>query len=163
LVWGYLKTPVPEGSAQARRGQPATRIAPRPTKYAGKNAHIGFHGAYNVRTGQQTPLGLALQGALIGHLDYSYEAILWIVSPRALDMNWLTPEIAEKLGIYLQYDKTFPPGPPRLYDYSPPAPKPEPRTAAKFNWRVIENLNLRVSPDGTTCALQAQPAARACP
>ena len=119
------------------------------TKYAGKNAHIGFHGAYNARTGQQIPLGLALQGALLGHLDYSYDAILWIVSPRALDMNWLTPEIAEKLGIYFQYDKIFPPGPPPppLYDYSPPAPKPEPRTAAKFHWRVVENLNLRVSPD----------------
>ena len=32
---------------------------------------------------------------------------------------------------------------PRL---SPPAPKPEPQTAAKLHWRVIENLNLRVSP-----------------
>ena len=43
-------------------------------KYAGRNAHIGFHGAYNARSGQQVPLALAMQGALLGHLDYSYEA-----------------------------------------------------------------------------------------
>jgi hypothetical protein len=64
-----------------------------------------------------------------------------------VDMNWLTPEIADKLGIYFEYDKTFPPKPPH-YDYSPPTPEPEPpATAAKFHWRVIQNLNLRVSPD----------------
>jgi len=56
-------------------------------KYAGRNAHIGFHGAYNARTGQQVPIGLALQGALLARLDYSYEAILWMVMPHALDMN----------------------------------------------------------------------------
>ena len=118
-------------------------------KYAGRNAHIGFHGAYNARTGQQLPLALAMQGALLARLDYSYEAILWMVMPPALDMNWLTPEIADKLGIYFEYDKTFPPGPPKpnYYDYSPPTPEPEPPAAAEFHWRVIENLNLRVLPD----------------
>ena len=69
----------------------------RRARYAGRNAHIGFHGAYNARTGQQVPIALAMQGALLGRLDYSYEAIFWMVMPPALDMNWLTPEIADKL------------------------------------------------------------------
>jgi hypothetical protein len=126
-------------------------------KYAGRRAHIGFHGAYNGRTGQQMPIALAMQGALLGRLDYSYGAIYWMVSPQALDMNWLTPEIADKLGIYFEYDKTFPPGPPRaLYAYAPPAPKPEPQPAAKFHWRVIENLNLRVSPDPRSANVLSQ-------
>ncbi len=142
--WSGLHTWVPDDKICAS-GCSMIWIAGR-RKYAGRNAHIGFHGAYNARTGQQSPIALAMQGALLGRLEYSNQAILWMVMPAALDMNWLTPEIADKMGISFQYDKTFPPGPPKAkyYDYSPPSPEPE---APKFRWRVIQNLNLGVSPD----------------
>lgn len=64
------------------------------SKGAGKFTHIGFHAAYSANTGQHSPTAMALTGTLLGYLNYSYDAVIWMTSAKSLSMNWLTPEIA---------------------------------------------------------------------
>jgi hypothetical protein len=89
-------------------------------RIAGKNAHIGFHGAYTAATGQQIPIAMAVTGALLGYLGLGLDAVIWLTSAESLNMHWLTPEIADKYGILLSYYESEPPGPPKLYAYVPP-------------------------------------------
>lgn len=120
-------------------------IAGTADRIAGKNAHIGFHGAYTANTGQQIPIAMAITGALLGYLGLNYDAVIWLTSAELLNMHWLTPEIANKYGIFLSYDKSAPPSPPpSLYAYVPPPGSTAQTSSVKY--RVIMNFKLRTGP-----------------
>ena len=77
-------------------------------RIAGKNACIGFHGMYDPASGQPIADGNAIAGAHLGLSGLSLDAVFWMLTPRQLDVHWLTDETAEKYGIYWTHDKDDP-------------------------------------------------------
>jgi hypothetical protein len=64
-------------------------------------ARIGFHAAYSIENGVpiETGAGNALVGAYLSRLGLSDEAILYIEQAHPNEINWLTKEDAEEVGI----------------------------------------------------------------
>ena len=77
-------------------------------RIAGKNSCIGFHGTFDPASGQASALGNAIAGAHLGLIGLSLDAVFWMLTPRQLDVHWLTDETAEKYGVYWEHDKDDP-------------------------------------------------------
>ena len=52
-------------------------------------ARIGFHAAYNSKTGQDTGLGNALVGAYLRRIGLPYSAVIYISQAAPNSMSWL--------------------------------------------------------------------------
>jgi hypothetical protein len=69
-------------------------------RYVGaQNTAIGFHGAYDVNTGQPGSTNVLI-AAYLGHVGLSYSAIDWILGAPPLAIRWLTPETSKQYAIY---------------------------------------------------------------
>jgi len=62
-------------------------------------AHIGFHSAYNMDTGQASGMMNAIVGAYLSIIGLDYEAIIYITKSDPDSSTWLTFEDAKKIGI----------------------------------------------------------------
>ena len=98
----------------------------------------------------------ALFGAYLGHLNFSYDAIIWMLSARQLAMHKLTQETAKKYNIFSpdlenlgsgtpeQQQQQPPPTPPRQPEAQPPQQEP------KRPFQVVNaddgHLNIRKGP-----------------
>lgn len=106
-------------------------------------ARVGFHAPYVLEGDEPRPdsFGSAAVGAYLNELGLSIHAIEFITSPQPEDMGWLTPEVAERVGIDL-----------RLLDSSEVAALPTDRAPSKVDtFRVVnvatdDVLNLRSGP-----------------
>ena len=152
-----MATLVPSGKICASACALIWLAAPPGHRYIGKGAYIGFHGAYDQSTGQPDALMNALFGAYLGHLNFSYDAIIWMLSARQLAMHKLTQETAKKYNIFSpdlenlssgttepQPQHQPPPTPPRH-----PEPQP-PQQETKRPFQVVNaddgHLNIRKGP-----------------
>jgi hypothetical protein len=68
-------------------------------RYAGRSAHIGFHGIYNFDTKQPGAVGNAWVGAYLYKLGFSFRTIAELVKAPPTGMAWLTAEKAKEYGI----------------------------------------------------------------
>jgi hypothetical protein len=119
-------------------------------RLAGANAHVGFHGIYDAATGLQPVLPNVILATYLGYLGYSYEAVLWMLSPRPLGAHWLTAETAKQYGIFFQAldpprTVALPPGP-ESQQQRPVNPQVQPSSPA-VSLRVVQDLHLRQQPD----------------
>ena len=140
-------------------------------RYVGAdNAAIGFHGAYDINTGQPGSTNVLI-ATYLGYLGFSYSAVDWILGAPPLAIRWLTPETSKQYSIYYseltpkrsvpfvdeQVVITHPPTEPTPQQ-SPPAPprSPQPPQSAqgpKRPFHVVDAsegfLSIRNGP-GTT-------------
>jgi hypothetical protein len=67
----------------------------------GKDAMVGFHAAYRIEDGKPAESGVAnaVMGSYLGQLGLPDRAIIYLTSSAPTSMNWLTPRIADSLGI----------------------------------------------------------------
>jgi hypothetical protein len=91
-----------------------------------------------------------LLATYLGYLGFSYEAVLWMLSPRPLGAHWLTAETAKQYGIFSQTldpprTVALPPNP-ESRQQEPVNPKAEPSRPA-VSVSVVQDLHLRQQPD----------------
>jgi hypothetical protein len=70
-------------------------------RIAGTTSRIGFHGVYESDTGDSSSAGNAVEGAYLGKLGLSEQAIFYITSSGAKEMQWFNGTDAAELGIDL--------------------------------------------------------------
>ena len=63
------------------------------------DSHIGFHSAYNVKTGEVSGGSNALVGAYLSKLGYNTRAIYYMTYENPRSMEWLSKDKAFELGI----------------------------------------------------------------
>jgi hypothetical protein len=161
IIWrAGMATLVPAGKTCASTCALIWLAAPPARRHIGKGAYIGFHGAYDTSTGQPGALMNALWGAYLGHLNFSYDAVIWMLSARPLAMHKLTQETAKEYNIYSPDLENLSTGTAELQQPSPPAPAPQtatrlpeaqpPDQVAKRPFRVVNaeegHLNIRNGP-----------------
>ena len=61
-------------------------------------AMVGFHGAYDAYTGQESSIVNAVVGAYLEQLGISHKAIAYITHAGPQQMRWLTPQQAAAIG-----------------------------------------------------------------
>jgi hypothetical protein len=66
-------------------------------------AKIGFHAAYDTRTGIEKGQGNAVVGAYLNSLGFGLEAILYATQAGPQGMTWLSQDDADRLGITYQW------------------------------------------------------------
>lgn len=76
----------------------------------GRHALIGFHAAYNPKTGRESGMANALVGAYLNELGLPPAAIMYVTVAEPDSMLWLNPDEARKVGIQVA---TLNPEPPR--------------------------------------------------
>jgi hypothetical protein len=104
-------------------------------RFVGTGARIGFHGIYDAQTGQQPAIPNALIATYLGYLGISYEAVLWMLSPRQLAIHLLTAESAKQFGISWQRldpPRTVPLPSSRPSRVAPQNPSPQPSTSSSL-------------------------------
>lgn len=69
------------------------------SRFMSARSIVGFHAAYNPDDGSVNAPANALVGAYAASLGLSRPAILFITSAQPKDMKWLSPEMANGLGI----------------------------------------------------------------
>jgi hypothetical protein len=71
------------------------------SKYMGRNAKLGFHAAYLETDGskKESGLGNAIVGSYLNSMGISDKAIIFATQAGPNSISWLTPEIADGLGI----------------------------------------------------------------
>lgn len=105
------------------------------TRLMGKTGRIGFHSVYRLENGVPVEAGSgnAVFGAYLSQLGLSEKAIRYLTSAEPRSMSWLTPALAEVLGISMAvYDPASPPivsrtMPPSADRNGGPAPTPNAR------------------------------------
>ena len=65
----------------------------------GANTHIGFHAAYNPRSGQEAGVANALVGAYLSQLGLPDKAVIYATQAPPNSMTWLTLPEARQVGI----------------------------------------------------------------
>jgi hypothetical protein len=65
----------------------------------GANTHIGFHAAYNPRSGQEVGVANALVGAYLGQIGLPDKAVIYATRAPPKSMAWLTMSEARQVGI----------------------------------------------------------------
>jgi hypothetical protein len=63
------------------------------------DSHIGFHSAYNIKTGEASGGSNALMGAYLSKLGYNNSAIYYMTCENPKSMGWLSKDKAFELGI----------------------------------------------------------------
>jgi hypothetical protein len=86
----------------------------------GGKAHIGFHGVFDAASGQQLVMPNVILATYLGYLNFNYEAVLWMLSPRPLAAHWLTAETTRQYGIFFEVLD-----PPRTVPLPPGAESPQ--------------------------------------
>ena len=75
----------------------------------GSNTRIGFHAAYNPRSGEETGVGNALVGAYLSQLGLPDKAVIYVTQAPPKSMTWLTMSEAREVGIVVAMSTiTFP-------------------------------------------------------
>jgi hypothetical protein len=69
------------------------------TRLMSAEARVGFHAAYNSKTGQETGVGNALVGAYLTKIGLPYSAVIYITQAAPNSMTWLSITDAKKQGI----------------------------------------------------------------
>ena len=115
----------------------------------GENTAVGFHGAYSKDTGQPGPMNVKI-AVYLGYLDFSYDAVDWVLGAPPLAIRWLTPETSKQYGIdYSELgpkrsmpfvDETAPPPqvPTTPQAHSAPPQLPPATQAPKRPFRVVD-------------------------
>ena len=114
-------------------------------RYMSDKGRVGFHAAYNQKSGLETGVGNAIVGAYLNRIGLSYAAVIYITTAPPSSMTWVTIEEAKKNGI----DVTLlNPGRPAV-----PAPEPPARRIDKVvsdfvvsfyeNWSASNDKALR--------------------
>lgn len=104
------------------------------TRFVGKSGRVGFHSVYRYENGARVEVGSgnAVFGAYLSQLGLSEKAIRYLASAEPRSMNWLTPELADVLGITMAiYEPESPsivsrPSPPPADHSVSPAQAPTP-------------------------------------
>jgi hypothetical protein len=65
----------------------------------GSNTRIGFHAAYDPRSGAETGVGNALVGAYLSQIGLPDKAIVYVTQAPPKSMTWLTMSEARQVGI----------------------------------------------------------------
>ena len=68
----------------------------------GTKAHIGFHGVYDAATGQQLVVPNVILATYLGYLNFTYDAVLWMLTPRPLATHWLTAKLRANMAFSLK-------------------------------------------------------------
>jgi hypothetical protein len=68
-------------------------------RYVWNTARIGFHGAFDPKSLQQSGPVNALVGAYLNKLGLSYEAVVYMTAASPTNMTWLHSDDAKRLGI----------------------------------------------------------------
>ncbi len=82
------------------------------TRLVGERGRIGFHSVYRYENGVPVEVGSgnAVFGAYLSQLGLSEKAIRYLASTEPRSMAWLTPELADVLGISMAvFDPASPP------------------------------------------------------
>ena len=113
----------------------------------GSKAHIGFHGVFDAASGQQLVMPNVILATYLGYLNFNYEAVLWMLSPRPLAAHWLTAETTSQYGIFFEMLD-----PPRTVPLPPGAESPQQQPAerqpsASVSVWVVQDLHLRQQAD----------------
>jgi hypothetical protein len=101
-------------------------------RYVEGGAKIGFHAAYIMSQGQakESGSGNALLGSYLSRIALSDAAIVYFTSAAPQEMNWLTSQTAQKLGLnvqdYAAIRRNPAVAPTSEPSYSNPAPVPSP-------------------------------------
>jgi hypothetical protein len=99
-------------------------------RFAEPEAKIGFHAAYVVNQGvaKETGVGNALLGSYLSRIALSDAAIVYFTSAAPQEMNWLTGQTANRLGLNLQNYSSVrktpsaPPSTPTTFPKTPAVP-----------------------------------------
>jgi hypothetical protein len=113
-------------------------------RFLAPSSKLGFHAAFNSRTGQETGEGNAILGAYLSQLGLSYAAIAYVTKAGPADATWLSAADANELGI--EYQVIDAPNPELSHEFGrtglapsntaavpsalPPATAPSPRARA---------------------------------
>ncbi len=65
----------------------------------GTNTRIGFHAAYDPRSGEETGVGNALVGAYLSQIGLPDKAVVYVTQAPPKSMTWLTMSEARQVGI----------------------------------------------------------------
>jgi hypothetical protein len=68
-------------------------------RFMAASGQIGFHAAYDSRSGQETGVGNAIVGAYLTKIGLPYEAVIYITQAAPQNMTWLSVSEAIKRGI----------------------------------------------------------------
>jgi hypothetical protein len=68
-------------------------------RYMAARARIGFHAAYNAKSGQETGVGNAVVGAYLTRIGLPYSAVIYITQSSPNSMTWLNVADAKRQGI----------------------------------------------------------------
>jgi hypothetical protein len=68
-------------------------------RFMSDKGRVGFHPAYNGKSGQETGVGNAIVGAYLNKIGLSYAAVIYITTAPPTSMTWVTIEEAKKNGI----------------------------------------------------------------
>jgi hypothetical protein len=127
-------------------------LAGRP-RTVGDGPRIGFHAVYDRTTRQETGAGNAVVGAYLRDLGLGYKAIVSMTHKGPTSVEWLTPDVANELGVtwaLLQPPRAIP---------IPPKPKLQPRQQPPPQvieaWSKVKSQQLPIS---TAPASANQPA-----
>jgi hypothetical protein len=119
----------------------------------GAGAQVGFHGAYAPASGQQLAVPNALVGTYLGYLGFSYDAVIWMISPPPGAMHWVSTETSKQYGISFQTldsPRALPPTNVQAQQQVGSQSSPQPYTPAPAvgpSLLVAMDLHLRVQPD----------------
>ncbi|MDO9525969.1 MAG: hypothetical protein Q7J57_10625, partial [Gemmobacter sp.] len=113
------------------------------------SARVGFHAAYFVDTSGnsvETGSGNALVGAYLNQLGLSDKAVYYITQAAPAEMQWLSADDADALGIHVKLlapanapPSSQPPAPARVAAPAPQAPRPA--APAQALWMVKRNVS----------------------
>jgi len=70
-------------------------------RFMSPRAKIGFHAAYDDRSGTETGVGNALVGAYLNKIGLSYSAVIFATQAAPKSMTWLTPSEGAQRGIFV--------------------------------------------------------------
>jgi hypothetical protein len=108
----------------------------------GDTPQIGFHAAYDADTGRETGTGNAVMGAYLRDLGLSYKAIHLMTHKGPTNLEWLTPDLAQEVGVaWLKLE------PPRTTPIPPQQPglRPPPQVIAA--WSKLMPRPVTASPE----------------
>jgi hypothetical protein len=102
-------------------------------RFMATGAKIGFHAAYNVKSGQETGVGNALLGAYLNKIGLPYEAVIYITQAAPDSMTWLSISDAVQRGIHVTLLN------------SPSSTVNQPASTPLQNPQPIDSLNTRAA------------------
>jgi hypothetical protein len=107
------------------------------------SSKLGFHAAFNSKTGQETGEGNAILGAYLSRLGLTYAAIAYVTKAGPADATWLSAADANELGI--EY---------RLID------APDPESSHEFGRTGLATSSTAAVPSASPSAIPPSAASR---